>query len=245
MKTGIQRSLNLIAAHAMVELTDPADVAGFAHRMGITSELDPYPSLALGTEEVSPLEMATGYATFASEGTRSVPRAVTSVENLQGDMLFSNPIDTTRVLDSATAFLITDALEAVVDSGTAASVRRYYAGPAAGKTGTTQRSTDAWFVGYTPDYATAVWMGFDDAQRKLTGTFRYGGTACAPVWGRMMARVAQRDTAFVQPESVEYLPLCTESGQLATEDCPLVQFYPVNLNLLPAECDEHGGGWFW
>ena len=245
MKAGIQHSLNLIAAHAMVELTEPSSVAGFAHRVGITSELDEYPSLALGTEEVSPLEMATGFATFASSGVRTTPRAVRTVETQQGDVLFSIPMDTVRVLDSATAYLITDALEAVVDSGTATSVRRYYNGPAAGKTGTTQRSTDAWFVGYTPRYSTAVWMGFDDAQRKLSGTLRYGGTACAPVWGRMMAKAGSPDSAFVKPSSIEYLPLCRESGLLGTAACPAVELYPVNVMLLPMECDQHGGGWFW
>jgi penicillin-binding protein 1A len=161
-------------------------------------------------------------------------------------VLYRARSDTATVLDSATAFLITDALTAVVDSGTATSVRRYYAGPAAGKTGTTQNSTDAWFVGYTPSYSMAVWVGFDDAARKLQGTFRYGGTVAAPIWARTMAQVsayAPADSAFTQPSTVDFLPLCRDTGLLATEDCPDTALYPVNTMLLPGECDEHGGGW--
>jgi penicillin-binding protein 1A len=246
LRYGLQRSLNLVAAHAMVERTDPERVAAFAHRMGIESELRPFPSLALGTSEVSPLEMAEGFATFAAMGHRTKPFSILRIENMHGCVLYRARSDTATVLDSATAFLITDALTAVVDSGTATSVRRYYAGPAAGKTGTTQNSTDAWFVGYTPSYSMAVWVGFDDAARKLQGTFRYGGTVAAPIWARTMAQVsayAPADSAFTQPSTVDFLPLCRDTGLLATEDCPDTALYPVNTMLLPGECDEHGGGW--
>jgi membrane peptidoglycan carboxypeptidase len=214
--------------------------------MGIESELRPFPSLALGTSEVSPLEMAEGFATFASMGQRARPHAILRIENMHGRVLYRARPDTASVLDSATAFLITDALTAVVDSGTATSVRRFYSGPAAGKTGTTQNSTDAWFVGYTPAYCMAVWVGFDDAAHKLRGTFRYGGTVAAPIWARTMARVgplAEADSAFAQPSTVEYVPLCRETGLVATEDCPDTAIYPVNRLLMPADCDEHGGGW--
>ncbi|MCB2204899.1 penicillin-binding protein [bacterium] len=247
LRYGLQRSLNLVAAHAMVERTDPERVAAFAHRMGIESELRPFPSLALGTSEVSPIEMADGYATFASMGHRARPFSISRILNKHGRVLYRARPDTATVLDSATAFLITDGLQAVVDSGTATSVRRYYAGPAAGKTGTTQNSTDAWFVGYTPSFSMAVWVGFDDASHKLRGAFRYGGTVAAPIWARTMAHIVDTtaaDSAFVQPSTVEYLPLCKETGLIATDDCPDTALYPVNTTLLPAECDEHGGGWF-
>ena len=247
LRFGLRRSLNLVAAHAMVEFTDPAQVAAFANRMGITTELREFPSLALGTTEVSPLEMASAFGTFAVGGHRSAPFTITRIANKHGRTLYRARPDTATVLDSASAFVITDALQAVVDSGTATAVRRYYSGPAAGKTGTTQNSTDAWFVGYTPSYSMAVWVGYDDAQRKLRGTYRYGGTMAAPIWGRTMAAVSAMtpaDTAFTQPTTIDYLPLCTETGLLADEDCPETALYPVNLDLLPMECDEHGGGWF-
>ncbi|MBE0644755.1 MAG: PBP1A family penicillin-binding protein [Bacteroidetes bacterium] len=246
MRYGLQHSLNLVAAHAMVEMTEPARVVAFAHRMGIESELPEYPSLALGTGEVSPLDMVEGYGTLAAMGHRARPYFITRIEDQNRRVLFRARPDTATVLDSATAFIITDAMRTVVDSGTATAVRKYYAGPAAGKTGTTQNSTDAWFVGFTPSLALAVWVGFDNAARKLSGVYRYGGTMCAPIWGRTMAQIARfspPDSSFTQPGTVEYLPLCRETGLLATDACPDTALYPVNLNLLPAECDEHGGGW--
>ncbi len=162
-------------------------------------------------------------------------------------MIYRARPDSSTVLDSATAYLMTTALQAVVDSGTGKSVRRFYAGPAAGKTGTTQQSTDAWFVGYTPRYVTAVWAGFDSPSRKLTGAFRYGSGMCAPVWGRMMAAVDRAkpplDTAFAVPTEVAVMPLCRETGMLAGEDCPSVLLCPVNAAMLPGQCTEHGS-WF-
>jgi 1A family penicillin-binding protein len=247
MRYGLQRSLNLVAAHAMIELTDPARVAAFARRMGIESELPAYPSLALGTGEVSPMEMAAAFGTIAAMGRRSRPYVITRIEDQHRRVLYRARPDTATVLDSATAFLITDAMQAVVDSGTATAVRRHYTGPAAGKTGTTQNSTDAWFVGFTPSHALAVWVGFGDAARKLSGAYRYGGTMCAPIWGRTMAqlqRFAPTDSAFVQPATVDWLPLCRDTGLIATDACPDVALYPVSLDMLPAECDRHGGGWF-
>ncbi len=246
MRYGILRSLNLVAAHAMVELTDPARVAAFAHRMGVDAELREFPSLALGTSELSPLEMVEGFGTIASMGHRARAHFITRIENRHGRTLYRARPDTATVLDSATAYILTDALQAVVDSGTATAVRRYYAGPAAGKTGTTQNSTDAWFVGYTPAHAMAVWVGYDDAARKLTGAYRYGGTVAAPIWGRTMSAISSftpADSSFTQPTTVEYLPLCRDTGLMATDDCPDTALYPVNTTLLPAECDEHGGGW--
>ncbi|MCZ7557693.1 MAG: PBP1A family penicillin-binding protein [Bacteroidia bacterium] len=247
---GIQHSLNLVAAHAMTRLTTPTRVAQFAARCGISSELREYPSLALGTSEVSPLEMAAGFSVFAAGGLRAAPFAISRIEDAQKRVLFRARPDTATVLDSATAFLMTTALQAAVDSGTGRSVRRFYDGPAAGKTGTTQQSTDAWFVGYTPRYATAVWVGFDNPARKLTGAFRYGGGVCAPIWGRMMAAADRvhppADTTFSTPGEITVMPLCRQSGMLADEDCPETVLCPVNAAMLPGVCNEHGGwlfGW--
>jgi 1A family penicillin-binding protein len=244
MRFGIRRSLNLVAAHAMKELTSPPEVAAFAHRCGITSQLPEVPSLALGTGEVSPLEMAAGISVFASDGLRARPFSVLKIEDRKGALLYAAHIDTATVLDSATAFLLTDALRGVVDSGTATAIRSVYAGPAAGKTGTTQQSTDAWFAGYTPELATAVWMGFDNAKKKLGGAFRYGGTACAPVWGRMMAELARTRPALASgeyrtPTSITFIELCEDSGQLAKPSCPRRVVYPINGYKPPLVCERH------
>ncbi len=131
----------------------------------------------------------------------------------------------------------------MVNNGTAKSVRRFYSGLAAGKTGTTQNYTDAWFVGYTPSLSTAVWVGFDNPSKKLSKGFQYGGTVCAPIWGRMMANISKKfpnmTSDFVQPTSVVDTLLCTESGELATEYCKQTKLYLVNLENLPPRCRLH------
>jgi 1A family penicillin-binding protein len=245
MKTGIQHSINLVAAHAMLELTTPKAVADFAHRCGIASPLPEFPSLALGTGEVSPLEMAAANAVFANGGMRVKPFGILKIEDRQGRVLFNARVDSSRVLDSATAYLMTDALQAVIDSGTASSVRKYYAGAAAGKTGTTQNSTDTWFVGYTPEISTAIWIGFDNPASRMSGAWRYGGTACAPIWGRMMAEYAKSKPSvarpFHRPETVIDLQLCPESGQRARWNCPYPRRYPVDGPKMPRDCELHDG----
>lgn len=244
MMTAIQHSINTAAARAITELTSPDSVASFARRMGIESELTPYPSLALGTSDVTALEMASSMAVFASSGYYAKPYTISRIEDRNGRVLYSSSSETKEVLDSATCFLATEALRAVVDSGTASSVRRHFSGTAAGKTGTTQNSTDAWFVGYNPRISTAIWMGFDDPKRKLSGGFQYGGSACAPVWANMMYEIAKTDRkysrpSFPRPEAVQMAELCEDSGEPAAEGCIHKKFYPVNFLLLKGSCHIH------
>jgi 1A family penicillin-binding protein len=238
MRYGIQRSLNLVAANAMLEHTMPDTVAAFARRCGIQSALPPYPSLALGTGEVSPLEMAAAMSVFANGGIRVKPYCIRRIEDRNRRVLYQAWVDTARVVDSTVAWLMTDALRAVVDSGTATSVRKFYAGPAAGKTGTTQNSTDAWFVGYTPMFCSAIWIGYDNPARHLAGAYRYGGSACAPIWGRVAAAIQGRTAAadFHRPATVKDALLCTASGLIAREDCPKVKLYPIDYARMPDTC---------
>ncbi|MDH7514820.1 MAG: transglycosylase domain-containing protein [Bacteroidota bacterium] len=243
MIEGIRKSLNLVAVQAMVKFSSPAVVAEFARRCGISSPLQEYPSLALGTSEVTPLEMASAFAVFASCGKRASAFSVARIEDLDGRTLYTAAPDTTTVLDSSIAFLVTTALASVVDSGTADAIRAVYHGPAAGKTGTTQLSTDAWFVGYTPRLSAAIWIGFDDPSRRLTGQFRYGGTACAPVWAEAFASIARKtvwctDTAFAVPSTVSYVNLCRESGLLAGPNCIDTLRLPIDATRPPRECDR-------
>ena len=167
--------------------------------------------------------MAGSMAVFASDGLYAEPYAITKIEDKSGRVIYSSQNEKRFVLDSATCYLLTTALETVVNNGTAKSIRKFYTGPAAGKTGTTQNYTDAWFVGYTPSLSTAVWVGFDNPSKKLSKGFQYGGTVCAPIWGRMMANISKKfpnmTSDFVQPTSVVDTLLCTESGELATEYC--------------------------
>ncbi|NWF89655.1 MAG: PBP1A family penicillin-binding protein [Ignavibacteriaceae bacterium] len=243
MIDAIENSINLAAAYAITELTIPDSVVSFAHMMGIKSTIPSYPSIALGTGEVSPLEMAGSMAVFASAGIYAEPYSIIKIEDKNGNVIYSNQNEKRVVLDSATTYLLTTALQNVVNYGTAASVRKYFNGPAAGKTGTTQNYTDAWFVGYTPSLSTAVWVGYDNPSKKLTKGFQYGGTVAAPIWGRMMASISKRfpylNSDFVQPTSVADTLLCVDSGELAAEFCTHTKSYFVSLENLPSRCRLH------
>ncbi len=244
MEAAIQHSINLSAAYAITHLTSPDSVVAFAHQIGIESNIPSYPSIALGTGEVSPLEMASSYAVFAGEGKHAKSFSILKIEDKNGSVLYSRSIDTLTVLDSATAFLVTSALKKVVDGGTASTVRRYFRGVAAGKTGTTQNYTDAWFVGYNPKLSTAIWIGFDNQQRKLGGGYQYGGTACAPIWGRMMEEISKKEKGFgwkefAKPVSISDVPLCEDTGEPAVGKCSHEKIYPVNIEKLPLISSLH------
>jgi penicillin-binding protein 1A len=246
METAIKHSINLAAAFAISHLTTPDSVVAFAHQVGIESEIPPYPSIALGTGDVSPEEMASSYAVFADGGVKAKPFDILKIEDKNGNVLYrKSGTDTCTVLDPATAYLITSALKTVLDGGTASTVRRYYRGIGAGKTGTTQNFTDAWFVGITPKISTAIWIGYDDARRKLGGGYQYGGTACAPIWGRMMADITKvkrwfSSNDFYRPSSINDVEMCEDTGEPVKNiltgqinNCSNKTIFPVNIDKLP------------
>jgi membrane peptidoglycan carboxypeptidase len=244
METAVQHSINLCAAYAITHYTIPDSVVAFAKQLGIQSTIPPYPSIALGTGEVSPLEMASAFSVFATEGTLAKPFSILKIEDKNGRVYYNGGEQTAVVLDSATSYLMTLAMEKVVDGGTAASVRKYYKGFAAGKTGTTQNFTDAWFVGFNRGLTTSIWIGYDNPQHKLGGGFQYGGSACGPIWGKLNAAISKyyksyNANSYSRPDSVKDLELCLDSGQLATPFCTRKGIYPVNTLKLPPECTLH------
>ena len=234
MRYAIQKSVNQSAAFAILNLTTPKEVSDFARRLGIKGAMQEYPSLALGTLESNPLEMAKAYSVFANYGYYNMPHSVLKIEkdyNKVFELVFS---DHNQSLDSANCYLITNAMQTVVDSGTAKSIRNYYKGVCAGKTGTTQNSKDAWFVGYTPEYTIAIWMGFDDYNMSLKAPYRYGGTACAPIWGKIAsdlvkAKVINKNIGFTVPSSIKFMNLCEDNGEIANGACKRTGLYPVRI----------------
>lgn len=245
LKQAIQMSLNLASAYAITRLTTPEEVADFAHRCGIVSRLNPVPSLALGTSDVSPLEMAAAFSVFPAGGIYSKPFSITRISDSHGREMYREDGQRHRAISPETAYLTTYALEGVVNAGTASRIRKEYKGPAAGKTGTTQSNTDAWFVGFNPDLATAIWVGHDSPRQRLNASMGYGGTACAPIWGKYMARAARfgfGGKTFRVPDGVIDMEMCTESGQMVVEGCPTALTVPVNNAQGIEECSLHGHG---
>jgi penicillin-binding protein 1B len=154
-----------------------------AYRLGIQSPLPPVPSLALGAVEVTPLEIARAFSTLANNGVRTNLLAVKHVANQRGQALEKRDIQVKKVITPRSAFIMNDLLKGVLDRGTARGARRRgFDRPAAGKTGTTNDTRDAWFAGYTPDLLAVVWVGFDQ-QSELGLT---GSQAALPIWTDFM-----------------------------------------------------------
>lgn len=237
MIDAIENSINLSAAYAITELTSPDSVAAFAHQLGIESVIPALPSIALGSAEVTPVEMAASAAVYASQGIYAATYSITKIEDNYGRVIYSSDPFSINVLDSATAYLLTAALQKAVNSGTAAPIRKYYKGPAAGKTGTTQNYTDAWFVGYNPNLSTAIWIGFDNQAKKLSSGYQYGGTACAPIFGRMYSVIEKKKKGFTEdfprPSNVVEKELCLDTGWLPEEGCTNKKMFLINEDKIP------------
>ncbi|HEX3407229.1 MAG TPA: PBP1A family penicillin-binding protein, partial [Caulobacteraceae bacterium] len=193
LQQALARSLNTVSVRLTLEV-GPDTVAAFAHRLGVTDVPDhPGPSIALGAYEVTPLEMAAGYQVFQTGGGRTTPYLVSEIRTTHGDVIWShNASAATPVLDPLFATRMVNMLKTVITSGTGtgANIGR----PAAGKTGTSQDWRDAWFIGFTPDVLTAVWVGNDGGAPMAKVT---GGELPAQIWRKFMtvaeAKLPPRD----------------------------------------------------
>jgi penicillin-binding protein 1B len=195
------------------------EVLKTARAAGIASPLLPVPSMALGSFEVSPLELAYAYATLASGGTRFERFALFSVTTPDGDRLWSGEIKRQQVFDPRATYLTGYALEGVLERGTAREARALKIDfPVSGKTGTTNGNRDSWFVGYTPDVVCAVWVGYDSgADTGLTGA-----TGALRIHARFMRSFYSQSgpPAVAAPDGIEWAVIDPDSGSLATSFCP-------------------------
>ncbi len=174
-------------------------VIDYAHRFGITSSIPPYLPVALGAVEVTPMEQTSAYSVFPSDGVHITPRYITKVTDYEGRTLEENFPDVKDVVSARTARTMTAMLREVVLHGTAiaASAMKY---PLAGKTGTTNNFTDAWFVGFSPSITCGVWIGYDE--KKFLGAKETGSRAALPIWmGFMKVALAGKDPGDFQPPS--------------------------------------------
>jgi len=243
LRPATEQSVNSVFAQLVLEVG--ADkVVKTAEKMGISKGIEPVPAIALGglDEGVSPLDMANAYATLAAGGKRARPYSIMQVKDANGQVLADASPRSTRAMDAAVAYLTTDILRGVIarGTGTAAQIGR----PAAGKTGTTQEYRDAWFVGFTPDIATAVWVGYPDSQREMKsvhGRAVTGGSFPAEIWASFMRKVLDGEPkrSFARPDGLETVKICSESGGLATEFCPKTGSALVIAEHKPEPCEVH------
>lgn len=182
LRRALEHSINVTTAK-LLDMVGVDRVIDFAQRAGIESYLPPYPSLALGTAELTPLEVASAYATLANQGVRIEPYLIEKVFSRDGRVLEEHVLRPSEVIDPKIAFLLTRILEGVFTRGTAVSARNLGIS-VAGKTGTTDSFTDAWFAGYTPRYTLLVWVGYD--QGRVLGRGMTGAAAALPIWRRMI-----------------------------------------------------------
>jgi penicillin-binding protein 1A len=219
IRRALKVSSNRAAAQLMQRIGTTTTIY-YAQRLGIQSSLPIVPSLALGTGEVTLLELTSAYTAFANRGTASTPRLFTRVEDSSGDVILFNAERHTRALSEGTAYMMSSMLADVISSGTATGVRAAgFRLPAAGKTGSTDDYADAWFIGYTPRIVTGVWFGLDRPAPIMARGF--GGTVAAPAWARFMkaATRGHKPEWYEMPPDVEKVAICRLSGARATPDC--------------------------
>jgi penicillin-binding protein 1B len=213
-------------------------VAAFWKRVGTSTTPRAYPSIALGVFEATPFEVATAYTIFPNYGELRPLRAIASLE-IAGTAVPLHAAQPSRVARADTTFLVTNMMRSVLNEGTAAGARGMgFALDAAGKTGTTNDLRDAWFVGFTPELLTAVWVGFDDNQPLGLS----GSTAALPIWTRfMMASLAGRPSApFATPGGVSFADIDRDTGKLAQPACPRVAREAFLAGTEPVEpCELH------
>ena len=216
------KSANAATVRVSQAVTIPR-IIDFAKRLGIVSPLPNVPSMALGSAEVTPVELVTAYAAFANGGFRVKPRLVRSIETADKTQIWSKDEEHgTPVMDPRDAYQVTSMLQSVVDYGTGKAVRDYgVSGLVAGKTGTTNSGTDVWFVGYTPTLVAGFWFGFDNPAS--IGGDASGGRLAAPAWAEFYQsgwREPRNPTAWNPPPGMSMRVIDPTTGYLATEWCP-------------------------
>lgn len=264
VRLAIAMSLNVPAVNVM-RMVGPQRVIDMARSLGMKSPLEPNLSLALGTSAVSPLEMASAYGVFAAGGDQAEPHSITRVVQggssdaaQDGAPIWENPLNIRRAaISPSVAAVMNDLLEQPIKhrSGTAARQLRGFP-DAHGKTGTTDQRRDVWFVGYTSELSTAVWVA-DPEGSATNPRYRpmptaWGSTVCAPIWKRFMTLAVKeqqqtggalsqgRPAAPITMERTVTVRICAESGKMAHAGCPEVFEEQFPEGFEPREiCDEH------
>lgn len=221
LRRALEQSIN-VASIRLLEKITPRKVVSYAHRMGIKSYINSDLSIALGTAEVTPLEIATAYIPFANQGIRTEPIPIKCIKDKDGVVIKESMPQEERVISPQTAYIMTSLMKGVVEHGTAREAIGGRLGrEIAGKTGTTNEYVDAWFIGYTPQLVVCVWIGYDKGQITL-GHGMAGGVVAAPIWRDFMLRIINKipPVSFPRPEGIITACIDPSCGLLATQNCP-------------------------
>jgi penicillin-binding protein 1A len=220
MRRSVMFSRNLPAIRLTMEIGE-GSVVEMAKNFGISTRIPPYPSIALGSADVYPIEMVSAYSTFANLGWRVPPNPILRVETLDGRKLYEANPERIQVLSREEAWIMTDMLKDVIRSGSGTRVlSEGFRHPAGGKTGTTNDYTDVWFVGFTADLVAGVWIGFDQP-KEIMGNAQ-GGRLAAPAWASFMREVYERKPTppdWPRPPGILAIPIDPATGLRAGFGC--------------------------
>jgi 1A family penicillin-binding protein len=242
LRQALIASANAATVRVSRKVGEPLVIAA-ARSNGITSPLTPVPSIALGSEEVTPMELVAAYAPFGNGGIRVRPRLVLRILAPDGTVMREFPSVTTPAMDPRDAYEVTSMLRGVVDYGTGRALRdEGIKGPIAGKTGTTNNGTDVWFVGYSPTLVAGIWFGYDTPRPISTNAA--GGRLAAPAWAQIYVagwHEPRGSNWFVPPGMVSAV-IDPETGQLATQWCPhrVTEWFKPG-SVPPDSCALHTG----
>ncbi len=220
LRDGLRLSRNLVAIRLLLKMM-PEQAIFYARRMGITTPLEAVPSLAIGVSEVKLVELVSAFSVYPNQGIHIPYRLVHKIVDRYGTVLEDNTsIDKQEVLSAPTAYVMVDLMRSVVDAGTARRARWMgFTRPAGGKTGTSDNFCDNWFIGYSPQITSGVWIGFDD--KTSLGASQDGAQNAVPVWTEFM--ISAHDSLpvldFQVPDGIVRKIVCLESGEIATDRC--------------------------
>jgi penicillin-binding protein 1A len=242
LKFALANSINYISAWVIKQFR-PQAVVDLVKKMGITTEIEPVPSICLGTPDISVFEMVGANSTFVNKGVWTEPTFITRIEDKNGNVIQEFSPETKDALDENTAYATLSLMEGVVQFGTGARIRNRFKipYPVAGKTGTTQNNSDGWFMGLTPDLVSGVWVGCEDRSVHFRSTYLgQGANTALPIWGLYMQKVYADSTIKISRGAFE-----SPKGQFKIElDC---KKFDAENNFKQSEYDDssndEGSGW--
>jgi penicillin-binding protein 1B len=237
-RRALAHSRNLATIH-VAQATGYDRVAAFWKKLGVGTAPKAYPSIALGVFEATPYEIATAYTLFPNAGAIRTLKHITRITSGGKDVTKKDVAELRQVARPQTTFLVTNMMRSVLNEGTGAGARALgFTLDAAGKTGTTNDLRDAWFVGFTPELLTVVWVGFDDNQPVGLS----GAQAALPIWTQFMktALAGRASVPFEVPEGIAFMEIDADTGKLATPSCPKVITEAFIAGTEPMQvCDVH------
>lgn len=242
LRDALRKSRNLISVKLVLKI-GPEQAIFYANKFGITSPMQPYPTLAMGATEVRPIELISAYSVFPNGGIKIPYRFITKITDRYGNILEDNTVvQKDEVLSAQTAYIMVSMMQSVMQPGGTGQRARWmgFTRPAGGKTGTSDNWCDNWFVGYTPQITTGVWIGFDS--KISIGKRQDGSRNALPVWTAIMK--AAHDSLpvvdFEIPDGIVFADVCLESGELATDRCEKVRNEIYREENVPIEsCPMH------